>query len=100
MPQDGHDTQDGERVAGTRWRDTHAKHVAPDGVTVLGDDLYRNHPLGQLALQQGVNFLCVCQPDAHPTLDERWAFWQAHTAINALETRRQNGRFTAITRYR
>jgi hypothetical protein len=53
-----------------------------------------------LALQQGCNFLCVCQPDAHPTLDERWAFWQAHTAINALETRRKNGRCTAITRDR
>ena len=100
MPQDGHDKQDCERVAGKRWMDKHAKHVAPYGVTLLGDDLYSNHPLCQLALQQGFNFLFVCKPDSHATLYERLAFWQANDAIKALETRRKNGRFTAITLYR
>jgi hypothetical protein len=33
MPQDGHDNQDGERVAGKRWLATHAEQVAPHGVT-------------------------------------------------------------------
>ena len=46
MPQDGHDKQDCERVAGKRWIDTHAEQVAPSGVTLLGDDLYSNQPLG------------------------------------------------------
>ena len=33
MPQDGHDKQDCERVAGKRWISKHAKDVAPHGVT-------------------------------------------------------------------
>jgi hypothetical protein len=99
-PQDGHDKQDCERAAGKRWMDKHAQHVAPYGVTLRGDDLYSNQPLCQSALQQGFNFLFVCKPDSHVTLYERVAFWQANDAVKALETRRKNGRVTAITLYR
>ena len=97
MPQDGHDTQDCARVAGTRWMDTHAKPVAPDGVTWLGDDLSRNQPLCALALHHGGHVLCVCKPDSHATLSERFAFWQAHDAVKACATRRRGGRCTAVT---
>jgi hypothetical protein len=100
MPQDGHDKQDCERVAAKRWIDTHATPVAPYGVTLLGDDLYSNQPLCQLALQQGFNFPFVCKPDSHATLYERLAFWQANEAIKELETRQKHGRFTAVTLYR
>jgi hypothetical protein len=100
MPQDGHDKQDCERVAGKRWIDKHAKHVAPYGVTLLGDDLYSNQPLCKFALQNGLNFIFVCKPDSHATLYERLAFWQATDAIKALETRRKHGRITEITLYR
>ena len=100
LPQDGHDKQDCERMAGKRWIDKHAKHVAPYSVTLLGDDLYSNQPLCKLALENGFNFLFVCKPDSHATLYERLAFWQANDAIKELETRRKNGRFTEITLYR
>ena len=70
MPQDGHDKQDCERVAGKRWIAKHAKQVAPYGVTLLGDDLYSNQPLCQLALHKGLNFILVCKPDSHATLYE------------------------------
>ncbi len=100
MPQDGHDKQDCERVAGKRWIDKHAKHVAPYGVTLLGDDLYSNQPLCELALQNGCNFLFVCKPDSHATLYERLAFWQANDAVKACETRCRGGRFTEVTMYR
>jgi hypothetical protein len=100
MPQDGHDKQDCERVASKRWIDKHAEHVAPYGVTLRGDDLYRNQPLCQLALDNGFNFIFVCKPDSHATLYERLAFWQANDAVKELETRRQSGRFTDLTRYR
>ena len=100
MPQDGHDKQDCERVAGKRWIDKHAEHVAPYGVTLLGDDLYSNQPLCQLALDNGFNFIFVCKPDSHATLYERLAFWQANDAVKELETRHKSGRFTDITRYR
>jgi hypothetical protein len=100
MPQDGHDKQDCERVAGKRWLDKNAKHVAPHGVTLLGDDLYSNQPLCALALHHGFNFIFVCKPDSHATLYERLAFWQANDAIKAVESHHFNGRFTEVMRYR
>jgi len=99
MPQDGHAKQDCERVAGKRWIAKHAKHVAPYGVTLLGDDLYSNQPLCKLALENGFNFIFVCKPDSHATLYERLAFWQVHDGIKTLESRRWTGRFTEVTRY-
>jgi len=100
MPQDGHDKQDCEQVAGKRWIDKHATQVAPYGITLLGDDLYSNQPLCQLALHKGLNFIFVCKPDSQATLYKRLAFWQANDAIQELETRRWGGRFTTVTRYR
>ena len=100
MPQDGHDKQDCERVAGKRWIEQHAKQVAPHGVTLLGDDLYSNQPLCKLALQNGFNFIFVCKPDSHTTLYERLAFWQEADAIKALERRRRRGRVTEVLLYR
>jgi hypothetical protein len=64
MPQDGHDKQDGERVAGKRWIDKHAKQIAPHGVTLLGDDLYSNQPFCACALKHGFNFILTCKPDS------------------------------------
>jgi len=100
MPQDGHDKQDCERVAGKRWIDKYAEYVAPYGVTLLGDDLYSNHPLCKLALENGFNFIFVCKPDSHPTLYERVAFWQATDGMVQMESRHWNGRYTEVTLYR
>jgi hypothetical protein len=100
MPQDGHDKQDCERVAGKRWIEQHAKQVAPHGVTLLGDDIYSNQPLGELALQKGFNFIFVCKPDSHVRLYERLAFWQENDAIKAVEKRHFNGRYPEIMLYR
>ena len=100
MPQAGHDKQDCERVAGKRWIVKHAEHLAPHSVTLLGDDLYSNQPLCELALQHGFNFIFVCKPDSHATLYERLAFWQVNDGIKALESRHWNGRFTEVTMYR
>ena len=100
MPQDGHDKQDCERVAGKRWIDQYAAYVAPYGVTLLGDDLYSNHPLCKLALENGFNFIFVCKPASHPTLYERVAFWQANDGMVQMESRHWNGRYTEVTLYR
>jgi len=100
MPQDGHDKQDCERVAGKRWIDKYAEYVAPYGVTLLGDDLYSNHPLCKLALENGFNFIFVCTPASHPTLYERVAFWQANDGRVQMESRHWNGRYTEVTLYR
>jgi hypothetical protein len=85
LSQDGPDQQECEQAASTRWLRQHAAALAPHHVTVLGDDLYSNHPLCKLALEHGFNFIFVCKPDSHATLYERLAFWQAHDGIKTLE---------------
>ena len=100
MPQDGHDKQDCEQMAGKRWIRQHAHAIAPYHVTLLGDDLYSKQPFCALALAKGFNFLLVCKPDSHPKLYERVAFWQANDGIAACESRHWNGRFTEVSMYR
>ena len=100
MPQDGQAKQDGERVADKRWMAKHAKHVAPYGVTLLGDDLYSNQPFCPLALRQGFNFLFVCKPDSHAALYARLALRQDTEAMHTVEKRRRGERFTEVTLYR
>lgn len=78
----------------------YAQQVAPHGVTLLGDDLYSNQPLCQLALHHGFNFIFVCKPDSHTTLSERLTLWQATHAIREVERRRRRGRVTEVLLYR
>ena len=100
MPQDGHDKQDCEQMAGKRWIRKHAEAFAPHQVTLLGDDLYSKQPFCALALAQGFNFILVCKPDSHLKLYERVAFWHANDGIAACESRHWNGRFTEVSMYR
>jgi hypothetical protein len=100
MPQDGHDKQDCEQMAGKRWIRQHAHAIAPHQVTLLGDDLYSKQPFCALALAKGFNFILVCKPDSHPKLYERVAFWQANDGITACERRHWNGRFPEVSLYR
>jgi hypothetical protein len=100
MPQDGHDKQDCEQMAGKRWMRHHAHALTPHHVTLLGDDLYSKQPFCALALEQGFNFILVCKPDSHPKLYERVAFWQANGGIAVCASRHWNGRFTDVSMYR
>ncbi len=100
MPQDGHDKQDCEQVAGKRWIRTHAAAIAPHQVTLLGDDLYSKQPFCALALDKGFNFILVCKPDSHAKLYERLTWWHANNGIATGERRHWNGRFTEVTCYR
>jgi hypothetical protein len=68
MPQDGHDKQDCERAAAKRWIKFQASHFEPNRVTLLGDDLYSNQPLCELALEKKFNFIFVCLPESHQIL--------------------------------
>lgn len=36
-----------------------------DGLTLIGDDLYRRQPMGQLCIEHQVNFIVVCLPTSH-----------------------------------
>ncbi len=100
MPQDGHDKQDCERTAAKRWIKYQAGHFQPHTMTLLGDDLYSNQPLCQLALEKKFNFIFVCKPDSHQILYEWLAFLAANQDIDQLQVHHWNGRFTEIATYR
>jgi len=48
--------------------------MASHGVTLLGDDLYSNQPLCELALQNGVNFILSASPIPMPRSMSAWPF--------------------------
>ncbi len=96
MPQDGHSKQDCERMAAKRWVKQHCMTFKPYSVTLLGDDLYSNHPLCQLILAKKFNFIFVCKPDSHQILYEWLDSLAASDDIDHLTLRRWNGRFTEI----
>jgi hypothetical protein len=73
VPQDGHDKQDCENAAAKRWLRQYAKYYRAYGITILGDDLYSNHPLCEVLVEEGVPFILVCKPDSHPSLYEHLA---------------------------
>jgi hypothetical protein len=73
VPQDGHDKQDCENAAAKRWLRQYAQYYRAYGITILGDDLYSNHPMCEVLVEEHVPFLLVCKPDSHPTLYEELA---------------------------
>jgi hypothetical protein len=100
MPQDGHDKQDCERVAAKRWLKQQARHFQPHRTTLLGDDLYSNQPLCELALQEKYNFIFVCKPDSHQVLYEWLDGLAAGDDLDHFTIRHWNGRFHEIMTYR
>ena len=100
MPQEGHDTQDCEQVAGKRWRQKHAEAFAPHQVTLRGDALYSTQPFCALALAKGFDCILGCQPDAPPQLYARIACWHANDGIATGASRHWNGRCTEGSLYR
>ena len=73
VPQDGHDKQDGENAAAKRWLRQYAQYYRAKGITLLGDDLYSNHPMCEVLVEERLPFILVGKPDSHPTLYEELA---------------------------
>lgn len=95
--QDGHATQAGARAAGPRWRRTPAEHMAPHGVTVLGDARSSTQPLWALVYPHRGTGLLPWQPASHATRSARVALWPANDGRTARAGRHWHGRCTAVT---
>lgn len=100
MPQDGHEKQDCERVAAKRWLKQQSRLFQPYRATLLGDDIYSNQPLCQLALAEKYNFIFVCKPDSHRTLYEWLTGLDAGDDLDRFDVRHWNGRFHENITYR
>ncbi len=99
-PQDGHKKQDCENTAAKRWLLQHGRHYSALGVTILGDDLYCNHPLCKAMLAEGLNFILVCKPDSHQTLYEYVDGLEATQDVHTRKVERRKGKRTFTDTYR
>jgi hypothetical protein len=99
-PQDGHEQPDGENAAAKRWLGQFGARYRPLGITILGDDLSCKQPVCEAIRQQGLNFILVCQPDSHTTLDAWVAGLAASGDVQTLSIERREGKRHDTDTYR
>jgi len=100
VPQDGHAKQDCENAAAKRWLRKYAQYYRALGITILGDDLYSNHPMCEVLLAEGVPFILVCKPDSHLTLYEQLAARELGKDLQQVTHRYRTGQGLTIYTYR
>lgn len=99
-PQDGHDKQDCENAAAKRWLRKYAAHYRATGITILGDDLYSNHPVCEVLIEEGLPFILVCKPESHPTLYQALAQRQLGKDLHQATVRQQTTKGLILHTYR
>jgi hypothetical protein len=100
VPQDGHDKQDCENAAAKRWLRQYACHYRAKGLTILGDDLYSNHPMCEVLIEEGLPFILVCKPESHPTLYEQLAQRELGKDLHQLTYRHHTPQGRQVYTYR
>jgi hypothetical protein len=100
VPQDGHDKQDCENAAAKRWLRQYAQYYRAYGMTILGDDLYSNHPMCEVLIEEQVPFILVCKPDSHPTLYAQLADRELGKDLHQVTHRHHTAQGLAIYTYR
>jgi hypothetical protein len=100
VPQDGHDKQDCENAAAKRWLRQYAPYYRAKGITILGDDLYSNHPMCEVLVEERVPFILVCKPDSHPTLYAQLAGRELGHDLHQVTHRHHTAQGLAIYTYR
>jgi hypothetical protein len=100
VPQDGHDKQDCENAAAKRWLRQYARYYRAYGITLLGDDLYSNHPMCEVLVEEQVPFILVCKPDSHPTLYAQLANRELGQDLHQVTHRHHTAQGLAIYTYR
>jgi hypothetical protein len=99
-PQDGHDKQDCENAAAKRWLRKYAHSYRAHGITILGDDLYSNHPMCEVLAEEHVPFILVCKPDSPPTLYEQLERRELGQDLHQVTHRHHSAQGLAIYTYR
>lgn len=97
VPQDGHEKQDCESRAARRWFAAHGQSYERLKPVYLGDDLYSRQPICQAVQAAGGNFLFVCKPSSHPTIQEYLTGIELPELIQQVKRGRQ--RFTHTYRW-
>jgi len=100
MPQDGHDKQDSELAASTRWLKREKSLFAGQKITILGDDLYAHQPFCETVINNGMHFIFVCKPSSHKTVYEWLDGFEKIGEIRTQSRTQWNGRTHITTEYR
>jgi hypothetical protein len=78
----------------------HSAELARLKTTVLGADRYCHAPFGRAWRAQGLDFMRVCTPSAHATVDAWRASLARHGAVRTVTRPRWTGRRRATDTYR
>ena len=99
-PQDGSKKQDHELKAVNRWINKYGKFYSEKQATLLGDDLYSNHPFCEKALDAGFNFILTCKPSSHKIMYETLDMADAVKDIKEYTYIRKKGNKKEFENYR
>lgn len=99
-PQDGHDKQDCELAAATRWLQRESHSLAAHNVTILGDDLFSHQPFCEAVKTQNMHFILVCKEDSHATLYEWLADFERENKVETFTQTRWDGKHRVYDHYR
>ena len=99
-PQDGHEKQDCEINASTRWLERQGSRFAALGTTILGDDLYCHEPFCRVLLDKQFEFILVCKPDSHKTLYEWVGDLERNGVVKTVVHKRWTGKRHETDTYR
>ena len=100
VPQDGHDKQDCEVVAGKRWITAMGARYRDLGITLLGDSLYAVHPFIELVIAHEMDFIFVSKPSTHQHLYEGIEFLQKLGEVPQIRRKRWTGKSREWLTYR
>jgi hypothetical protein len=99
-PQDGDEKQDCENKGAKRWLSQQGERLKKLGVTILGDDLYCNHPVCEVILKEGLNFILTCKPDSHKTLYEWIDYLEKTKGLQEVKVHYRKGNSSYTDTYR
>ncbi len=99
-PQDGALKQDCELNAAKRWLAANGAALEPVERHRAGRDLFCHEPFCRAVLGQHLNFILVCKPSSHATVEDWLAFLQRSGGVRTLTQTRWTGRRREIDTYR
>jgi hypothetical protein len=100
VPQDGAEKQDCELNAAKRWLLVNGKKLAKLMTIIMGDDLYSREPLCLQLIELELDFIFVCKPTSHPTMQEYLDFLERADAIKTVVNRHWTGKRYETETYR
>jgi len=100
VPQDGHDKQDCELAAATRWIDAVGERYSDLGATIIADDLYAHHPFIEKVVAAEFQYILVTKQPSHKYLYEEIESFERLGTVHHFSERRREGKHFATFTYR